>query len=637
MADFEKVYKLTIDADVAKRATIELNKSLLIAGKRVEAVGRKFQVFWQQKAAVSIQAVNNKLKITNLHLAGIGKSVGLKKVGNDAVKTAAKTQTVVKSVKKVKNEIKKIGDASVVAGAKLSSMLKSANFKIKVLAKKISAVGRSMTLWVTGPIALMGGGAIKMATDYEEALDKVQVVFGDASKTVTDFTDNARKQFGLGKLSAIEMTSLFGDMATGMKIPQEEAAKLSIEMAKIAAETASLKNVPLDEIKTAFAGVFTGETESMKRIGVMIQQKNIQAWMKGEGIKGQINEMTMSEQALIRFRFVQDALSNSVGNFQLTQESAANKTRTFQESLSDLGIVFGREILPLFVKFVDKAQKVVEWLGNLDESTKETIIVVAGLVAVLGPLLFVVGKVIIAFQLLGAAIKLLALNPVIAAALVFIGVLGLLFTKMSTLTAYFEEAITDWDIWFKELGVTIMESAVKSLEWLVKKANEVWTFFGGEAFEVNFDAKLATEGLKTDIANLKEQRSRIDFDAAGKADDQRVKDLMGSYGLSFDLPEGKAPMTPAADKKKTKKKATSGSDFGIRTKQLVESQRVDRRLALMRSKDGAASGQSASVNVTVNAPINAPGGDPVRIQKGLERSLSKGLDRATKRIMVPAQ
>jgi hypothetical protein len=647
MADFEKVYQIKFDTKQAEAAIKNLQKGLGGLTKKAKKASNE--------ATKSLGGVAKGADLVALRAKGAAEH--LRKIGLESKKSAAQARVATKKVitgyQRVEIALNRVGSAAATAAMKMQAgvvnaasagavaakktaiAVKSIGVAALAVAPKMKALGRSMTLWLSTPLLLLGGAATKMATDYEESLDKVSVVFGKSAKTVTDFTDNALKKFGLGKNAAIEMTSLFGDMAVGMKIPQEEAAKLAIETAKLAADTASLKNVPLGEIQTAFAGIFTGETESMKRIGVMLQQKNIQDWMKGKGIRGQFKEMQAAEQVQIRFRFAQDMLSKAVGNFELTSESAANKSRTFKESVNDLGIVFGREILPLFVKVIDKLTELTQWFSKLDESTKETIIIIGGLLAVLGPLLYILGQVVVVTQALGVALKFLAFNPVIVAGMAFVGVLTLIFVKMSTLQAYFEESITQWVIWFKELGVVIVESVVNSLNWVIEKVNSVLGFLGQDPIKIQFEPELASSGLKRDIRNLEEQKAGIDFAAAEKQDKQRVGDLLKSYGL--DLPEktqtiSSDPTTPEGPTKGPRKSRVRKSRSG-RGGRFSQAERettgadIDRKLAAMagasqgRASGGGTTNQTVHQNITVNARSASPSGVVKELERTMKRSI----------------
>lgn len=59
----------------------------------------------------------------------------------------------------------------------------------------------------------------------------------------------------------------------------------------------------------------------------------------------------------------------------------------------DLGISFGEIILPVVMELINKLKSVVEWLSNLSPSMQKTIVIIAAVVAAIGPLLIIIGGV----------------------------------------------------------------------------------------------------------------------------------------------------------------------------------------------------------------------------------------------------
>ena len=160
---------------------------------------------------------------------------------------------------------------------------------------------------------------------------------------------------------------------------------------------------------TALNGVVTGETESLKRLGVVMTEANLKMFALSQGITKNIQDMTQAEKVNLRYAYVMQMTSNAHGDFARTGGGAANQMRIFQESLKQLGAQFGQVILPLFTKIITKINSWIEKFGSLDERTKKIIVVIAGLVAAVGPLLiglgFMINTIIPALVAGGAALQ----------------------------------------------------------------------------------------------------------------------------------------------------------------------------------------------------------------------------------------
>lgn len=309
-----------------------------------------------------------------------------------------------------------VGDAS-----KLTKALNTASGKLDAFGSKISGIGKRLSVGLTLPLGVAGGAAIKMAADFEESMNKVNVAFKDASGEVKEFAKNTLSQFGIAEGTALDMAALFGDMSTSMGLTTKEAAKMSTALVGLAGDLASFKNMNIEEVTTALNGVFTGETESLKRLGIVMTQVNLEQFAMEQGIKKTIKQMTQAEKVQLRYNFVMAKTANAQGDFARTSDGAANQMRIFQESMKELGATFGAVILPAFTKLVSFGNDVLKTLKNLDPVTKNVVVVFAALAASAGPLLYLAGTVIPALAAAFAALTLssglivVAIGAVVAA------------------------------------------------------------------------------------------------------------------------------------------------------------------------------------------------------------------------------
>ena len=298
----------------------------------------------------------------------------------------------------------------------LNQALNKADAQLKQFGKRAKDIGRTLTTRLTLPIGAAGFAAIKMASDVEESLNKVDVAFGDSSKEVKDFAKTTLEAFGIAEGSALDMAALFGDMSTAMGISRSDAADLSTSLVGLAGDLASFKNINIEEVTTALSGVFTGETESLKRLGVVMTETNLKQFALSQGITKNLKDFSQSEKVLLRYQFVMNATSNAHGDFARTNEGSANQMRIFTESLKQLGASFGAIVLPAFTKLVTKANQIIKRFQAFDESTKKVIALTASIAAAAGPMLYLAGsvipKVVAGIRTIGLAVQF-ASGPVV--------------------------------------------------------------------------------------------------------------------------------------------------------------------------------------------------------------------------------
>jgi hypothetical protein len=275
-----------------------------------------------------------------------------------------------------------------------SSEMQTVARDLKRTGEQMQQIGGAMAVGFTLPILAAGAASVKMASDYEESMNKVNVAFGSSNESVKEFAKNSLETFGIAEGTALDMAALFGDMATSMGLPQQEAANLSTSLVGLAGDLASFKNIGIEQATTALNGVFTGETESLKLLGIVMTEANLAQFALTQGITKSIKEMTQAEKVQLRYAFVMSKTTNAQGDFERTGGGAANQMRVFQERLKELGNQFGQIILPAFTRLITSLNGAFKSFSTLSEGTKTTIVVVAGLVAAIGPLLGVIGTVL---------------------------------------------------------------------------------------------------------------------------------------------------------------------------------------------------------------------------------------------------
>lgn len=289
----------------------------------------------------------------------------------------------------------------------LDLALSDAQKSLVAFSKKAADLGKTMSTYVTAPLVFAGGYAIKMAADFNESLNKVDVAFKSSSQFVKDFAKTTLTTAGIAEGTALDMAANFGDMATSMGLGVGEAAKLSTALVQLAGDLSSMKNVQVSVAQTALQGIFTGETESLKRLGIAMQQHNVENYALAKGYKITFDQLSQTEQIMWRYNYVMNATRNSQGDFLRTSESAANQMRKFGENTKQLSVEMGQVMLPAVTSIVSALNGAMEGFMGASDTTKGFIVVLGGIAAATGPLLFLVGtivpKVIEGFNLMSAA------------------------------------------------------------------------------------------------------------------------------------------------------------------------------------------------------------------------------------------
>jgi len=270
-----------------------------------------------------------------------------------------------------------IANLLIKIGADIENLKKGmteAQNKVNKTADAFKKAGTVMTMGVTAPILAAGAASFKMASDVAESVNKVEVAFQKNADEVQAWAKTTLSSIGLAEGTALDMAANFGDMATSMGKTTEEAAKMSIEMVNLAGDMASFKNIPIAEANTALTAVFTGETESLKRLGIVMTETNLQAFALSRGIQENIADMDQATKVQLRYEYVMEMTKNSQGDFARTQEGAANQMRMYTEGIKELSASLGEQLLPIITPIIAKLNSMVQTFAKMDDEQKKTIL-----------------------------------------------------------------------------------------------------------------------------------------------------------------------------------------------------------------------------------------------------------------------
>lgn len=260
-------------------------------------------------------------------------------------------------------------------------------------ARRLSTAGNALTADLTVPLAAAGVASVNFSSDMQEAVNKVEVAFGNAADSVKSWSSTTLNSIGLAQGTALDMAALFGDMATSMGYSQDAAAQMSMALVNLAADLASFKNIGIDQASTALKSIFTGETESLKELGVVMTQANLEAYALAEGYTTAYTAMDQAQQVAVRYQYVLANTQNAQGDFARTSDSTANQLRIFRESLKEAAATAGDELLPVITPIIGKLNELIQTFGDLDEGTQKAVVQTGLFLAALGPMLKVTGGI----------------------------------------------------------------------------------------------------------------------------------------------------------------------------------------------------------------------------------------------------
>lgn len=189
---------------------------------------------------------------------------------------------------------------------------------------------------------------IEVGSNVTEVQNVVDTAFKDLSWQADQWASNAMTNFGLSELSAKKYMGVFGQMSNAMGITGKAALDMAENVTGLTGDVASFYNLGTDEAYTKLKSIWTGETETLKDLGVIMTQTNLDQYALNNSFGKTTAKMTEQEKVMLRYQYVTSALSNATGDFVKTQDSWANQTRILTLRFQQLKASLGKGFIALF-------------------------------------------------------------------------------------------------------------------------------------------------------------------------------------------------------------------------------------------------------------------------------------------------
>jgi len=254
---------------------------------------------------------------------------------------------------------------------------------------KLERAGTKMVQFGTGGMAVAGmlGAALwkagDAASDLNEEVSQSAQIFGPAASAIDDFAKGA-EAIGQSERQAHAAANTFGLFFTNAGKSKGEAADMSVTMSKLASDMASFKNTTPEEAIEALGAALRGESEPIRRYGVMLDE----ATLKNRALEmGLVSTTSGTLPPAIKMQAAYaEILAQTTtiqGDFTRTQDGQANSQRRLAAEFENAKAKLGEGFLPVMQKVIGAASTGVDVFNSLDEASGGTVGTIAS-VAVVG-------------------------------------------------------------------------------------------------------------------------------------------------------------------------------------------------------------------------------------------------------------
>jgi predicted anti-sigma-YlaC factor YlaD len=416
--------------------------------------------------------------------------------------------------------------------------LEKINGRLKNIDRTMIDSAKTVAKWgaAFGAAALFAGNKLaNMASDANESINAVSVVFGEASDNIIKFSETAARQVGLSAQEFRQLSTETGTLLKQTGIPMGQVSDQTIELTKRAADLASVFNTDVDQALSAINQAIRGETEAIRKYGADVTDNTLKQYLLAKGIEKSITEMSQQEKTLYRVQAIMEQTDQVTGDFQNTIDGVANSQRVATSLARDYGAELGgyfleakKRAIILMVKFIDTLKDIVDKTKEVIGWFREHEHITIGLSAAIGT------GLVVALGLLTKAIIVSVIPALVSMATAFAPFLiaGAVIAGVVAGASYLYD---NWErIWgaIKDITIAmiegIKEAVLSMVTWITDKIDAIFA-----KLKAARDAVVNLGGKAADAAKgIAESVGGKVKDVIGFADGGIAPGMFGAYGIA---------------------------------------------------------------------------------------------------------
>jgi hypothetical protein len=232
----------------------------------------------------------------------------------------------------------------------------------KAMAKSFALIGAA-----AGAMAIkVGLDGVKSASDLNEEVGKAEVIFGDVSDEIKAFAKTADKALGLTQTQALKAASTFATFGKASGLVGKDLSKFSTGATKLASDLASFYNTNADEAILAIGAALRGESEPIRKYGVLLDEATIKAKAQEMQLYDGTGALNAQAKSLAIYQVILDQTKDAQGDFARTSDGLAGQQKILTAQLENLKTTMGTNLLPVMLEVVTQANFLAKAFGGND-------------------------------------------------------------------------------------------------------------------------------------------------------------------------------------------------------------------------------------------------------------------------------
>lgn len=250
------------------------------------------------------------------------------------------------------------------------------------IGRSLAGASRAAQL-ATGAIVAYSLNAARKAEDISDAF---KFTFSEIGESADTAAERIATSFNRTSTSVKANLTNAYQVLNGLGLSAADSFTAAQAIAERSIDLASQKGISDARAYEAIISGLTGETEPLKRLGVVLSEATVQAELLRLGFKGNASDASEAQKAVARYNLILAKTSTAQGDVARTSESANNKLKEAQTEFENAAITLGTELLPALVEVTNAATGVLRAFNDLPGGVQVAGLAFLGLIAAGGPI-----------------------------------------------------------------------------------------------------------------------------------------------------------------------------------------------------------------------------------------------------------
>ena len=241
----------------------------------------------------------------------------------------------------------------------LNKKLKSATGDVDSFGDRLGKAGKAIGVALAAAAAAAGAMAIKIGVDavkaasnLAETQSKVGVIFGESADAINKFAATAATKLGQSKQQAMDAAATFATFGKSANLAGDDLVKFATDLTSLSADLASFYNTSPEEAITAIGAALRGESEPIRKYGVLLNDATLKQEALNLGIYNGTGALTSQQKVLAAQQAILKQTADAQGDFERTSSGLANQQRILNAQFENIKTTIGTAFLPIVLELV---------------------------------------------------------------------------------------------------------------------------------------------------------------------------------------------------------------------------------------------------------------------------------------------